>query len=50
MYWAEECKLGILENNIVIWENKENISSLTDLFNHVQEKVSGLDLVLLSKR
>jgi hypothetical protein len=46
LYWTNEFKLGILEDDIVIWENTENISNIKDLYNQVQEKVSGIDDIL----
>ena len=43
MYWTQEIKLAIIENDEVIWENKQPIPSLVDLLDHAQSQVSGLN-------
>lgn len=43
LYWTEEYKLGILDQDTVTWENPDTISSIKDLFIQVQQKVSGIE-------
>ena len=44
--WAEEIKIAILENEKILWENKEQIPAIYDLFNVIQEQVSGIDNII----
>ncbi|AXX89511.1 hypothetical protein CKA55_06295 [Arcobacter suis] len=48
--WGETIMISNIDyfttNTPILWENKETIPNIRDLFNHVEEKVSGMDKFL----
>lgn len=48
LYWSEEIKLAIIDEDRLIWSNTNYPSALKDLYEYVQEQAACLDDILES--